>query len=148
MRKKAGMPGSEFEAVRHSLKAIVARYEGRGLAQNPADAQGDFTLVGPPTAERPRREVWFGGVQMRKKYVSFHLMPVYVFPDLLDDASTELKKRMQGKSCFNFTRMDQGLFHELSQLTDKGYHRFVEAGLIFRSVGSDEGMGSQPKSAT
>jgi hypothetical protein len=27
-------------------------------------------------------------------------MPVYAWPDLLEDASPELRKRMQGKSCF------------------------------------------------
>ncbi len=44
--------------------------------------------------------LWFGGVQVKKRYVSYHLMPVYVNPALLDDVSPELKKRMQGKSCF------------------------------------------------
>jgi hypothetical protein len=141
-------PRSEFEAVRHRLRSIVTKYEGRGLMRNPADGEGDFTLIGPPTDESRRREVWFGGVQTRKKYVSFHLMPVYVFPDLLDDASTELKKRMQGKSCFNFTRVDQDLFHELAQLTERGYRRFVETRLVLRSVGPGAGKGPEPKSVT
>ena len=39
---------------------------------------------------------FFGAVQTRKRYVSYHLMPVYAWPDLLADVSPELRKRMQG----------------------------------------------------
>jgi hypothetical protein len=31
--------------------------------------------------------LWFGGVQVKKRYVSYHLMPIYVNPALLDDVS-------------------------------------------------------------
>jgi len=74
--------------------------------------------------------VWFGAVQTRKSYVSYHLMAVYAFPDLLDGLSPELRKRMQGKSCFNFKAVDDKLFRELAKLTDKGYRRFKKEKLI------------------
>lgn len=55
---------------------------------------------------------------MRKKsQVAYHLMPVYVHPELLTDLSPELRRRMQGKSCFNFTKVDRDLFAELGALT-------------------------------
>jgi hypothetical protein len=38
--------------------------------------------------------------------------------------SPELKKRMQGKACFNFTAIDRELFAELSKLTQAGYDKF------------------------
>lgn len=44
----------------------------------------------------------FAAVQIKKSYVSFHLFPVYLDPALLDEISDALRKRMQGKSCFNF----------------------------------------------
>jgi len=44
----------------------------------------------------------FAAVQIKKSYVSFHLFPVYLDPALLDGMSDALRKRMQGKSCFNF----------------------------------------------
>ncbi len=50
-------------------------------------------------------------------------MPVYMYPALLDGASDELKRRMQGKSCFNFTSVDEALFDELAQLLEQGYQR-------------------------
>ena len=63
-------------------------------------------------------------VQIRKNYVSFHLMPIYAFPEMIEGMSAELKKRMQGKSCFNFTTIDLALRSELAALTKKGLARF------------------------
>jgi hypothetical protein len=120
---------AEFAAVQSRLKAIMEQYEGNTLGANP-NKPGDYALVGPPTESSQGKEVWFGAVQTRKNYVSYHLMPVYVFPDLLDRISPELRKRMQGKSCFNFKRLDEKLFRELARLTDKGYKRFKKAKLI------------------
>ena len=42
---------------------------------------------------------------------------------MLDDVSLELKQRMQGKSCFNFARVDEDLLAELTSLTARGYER-------------------------
>jgi hypothetical protein len=39
------------------------------------------------------RDVWFGAVRLGKAYVSYHLMPVYALPELLDGISPELKRR-------------------------------------------------------
>ena len=69
-------------------------------------------------------------VQIKKNYVAYHLMPVYVFPELLSGISPELGHRMQGKSCFNFKATDQTLFRELEQITAAGYQRYKEAGYI------------------
>ncbi len=44
----------------------------------------------------------FAAVQIKKSYVSLHLFAVYCDPALLTDISDALRKRMQGKSCFNF----------------------------------------------
>jgi len=76
------------------------------------------------------KPMYFGGVSIRKNYVSYHLMPVYTSPDLLDGISPDLSRRMQGKSCFNFKRVDQALFSELAVLTDRGYKRFEQDGWI------------------
>ena len=120
---------ADFPAVQTRLRQIVEPYNGRGL-QSKADAQ-NYLLTGPVTAASRGREVWFGGVQTKKNYVSFHLMPVYAFPELLQGISPALKKRMQGKSCFNFTQIDETLFAELADLAEKGYQRFKEEGLVF-----------------
>jgi hypothetical protein len=74
--------------------------------------------------------MFFGAVSIAKNYVSYYLMPVYTDPSLLDDVSPELKKHMQGKSCFNFKTIDTVLFKELKALTKKGYQSFVKGGWI------------------
>jgi len=66
----------------------------------------------------------FGGVRLGKNYVSFHLMSLYASPDLWRNTSPELKKRMQGKSCFNFKQVDKELFSELRALTKDGAAKF------------------------
>ena len=72
-----------------------------------------------PAATPKAKPKFFGAVQTKKSYVSYHLMPVYEDPDLLDGISDALRKKMQGKSCFNFTADDPMLFKELDALTKK-----------------------------
>jgi len=45
-----------------------------------------------------KKPMFFGAVQIKKSYVSYHLMPVYANPALLKGISPELKKCMQGKT--------------------------------------------------
>ena len=71
-----------------------------------------------------KKPLCFGAVRLGKNYVSFHLMSVYASPDLLKAMSPELKKRMQGKSCFNCKEVDEKLFQELDKLTKAGVARF------------------------
>jgi hypothetical protein len=77
-----------------------------------------------------RKPLWFGGVQIKKRYVSYHLMPVYVNPTLLEGISPDLKKRMQGKSCFNFTSSDALLFEELAALTEASFRDYQKKGYV------------------
>ena len=67
-------------------------------------------------------------VKVAKAYVSYHFMPVYMFPKLRESMSNKLKARMQGKSCFNFKLMDEPLFEELEVITAKGLAMSREAG--------------------
>ena len=87
--------------------------------------------------------LWFGGVQIRKNYVSYHLMPVYVNPALLADISPALKKRMQGKSCFNFASLDKPLFCELAALTEAGFNDYEKRGYL-QGAGAVPGAGPEP----
>lgn len=77
-----------------------------------------------------KKPLFFGAVKINKNYVSYHLMPVYVNPKLLDDVSESLRKHMQGKSCFNFKEIDEKLFKELGGLTIDGYNFYREEDYI------------------
>src|SRR5436190_4260544 len=67
------------------------------------------------------------GVRPGKRYVSFYLMPVYAFPELLSGTSVALRRRMPGKSCFNFSAVDEPLMAELERLTERSLTRYHEA---------------------
>ena len=68
-------------------------------------------------------------MKISKTYVSYHFMPVYMFPKLRDGLSKELRTRMQGKSCFNFKVADGALFKELEDLTAEGFAAARRAGV-------------------
>lgn len=90
------------------------------------DKPGDYYLVSR-TLVHNKRPVWFGGLSIKKNYVSVHVFPLYAFPELLDTLSPELKKRMQGKACFNFKTMpEKATLAELTALSDTGVKWFAE----------------------
>lgn len=62
-------------------------------------------------------------MRIKARYVSYHLTPVYTWPDLQDGMSPGLRTRMQGKSCFDFARVDEELIAELDALTAAGAAR-------------------------
>ena len=109
-----------FAPVFERLRGILEPY-GRRMHVT-ADAEGSYGVDMAPESER-NPTTWFAGVRLGKAYVSYYLMPIYVEPALLEDVSPELKRRMQGKSCFNFTSVDDALFDELEALTQRGYQR-------------------------
>jgi hypothetical protein len=92
------------------------------------DTPENFYLDSP--VQQKKKNVFFGAVQTRKNYVSYHLMPVYIFPELLEDVSEGLKQRLQGKSCFNFTAVDEPLLDELARLTQRGFERYKQENLV------------------
>ena len=117
----------DFQTVFDKLKSILAGFEGDLILTT--DEPGNYYL-NTPFSEKYKKELFFGAAQIKKSYVSYHLMPVYMFPDLLDDVSPGLKKRMQGKSCFNFTHVDEMLFQELAGLTERSHTRYKEEGFL------------------
>lgn len=122
------MAGKEsFEKIFARLRDIMLPY-GR-ILDCTSDAAGDY-YVNTAHIMKNKKPLFFGAVQIRKNYVSYHLMPVYVFPELLDDVSPALRKRMQGKSCFNFKADDKKLFEELAQLTQAGFEQYKAGGYV------------------
>lgn len=118
---------SHLNLVFTELKSILAPYAARLDAKK--DGASELYLD-TRHIQKNRKPLFFGAVQMKKSFVSFHLMPVYTHPELLDGLSPALKKRMQGKSCFNFTEVDPPLFDELAALTRAGYARYQAQGYV------------------
>ena len=85
---------------------------------NVAKDEADNVVLKAPWNEPGKKDLaWFGAVQLKKNYVSCHLMPLYNLPALRERLSPDLLKRMQGKSCFNFKKIEPELFDALERLT-------------------------------
>jgi hypothetical protein len=54
------------------------------------------------------------------------MIPVYANAALRDALSPSLRKRMQGKSCFNFTTIEPAHLEELARVTKKGFTGFIK----------------------
>ena len=128
-RKKSAPAKSrkDFPAVFVALKKILTPYEKRlSVVRYKPEFYYLETLL-PCYKGKP---VLFSAVRLGKNYVSYYLMPVYMTPDLQKRISPELRKRMQGKSCFNFTEIDPILFRELTALTAAGFKGFRAMKLV------------------
>jgi hypothetical protein len=122
---------SEFDPVFAALRTILKK-QGRSLSVAD-DTPTRYCLeapIGPATlqawggkAKRPTIPVAWA--EIGKSYVSFHLMALGAAPDVM---STPLKARLQGKTCFNFSKVDPALFEELETLTAKSIAAFRKAG--------------------
>ena len=119
MPKPAG-----FEATFKTLRALLKPYERHFTVI--VDKPDAYYLSTKTSKTVSGAVIWFGGVQIKKNYVSFHLMPVYANPALLKGMSPSLLKRMQGKSCFNFTAIEPAHVKELTALAKKGTADFIK----------------------
>ena len=117
----------DFPAVFDQLKTILKPYEPRLSVT--IDSSEGYSLDAPKPGLN-KKPMFFGAAVIKKNYVSFHLMPVYVHPELLESLSDQVRKRMQGKSCFNFKALDEHTLVELRQLTERGFDAFRKDGLV------------------
>jgi hypothetical protein len=121
------MSSDRFSAVFVQLRGVLQPYEQHVSCK--ASTPDSYYLE--ITGGDPKKPLFFGAVQRKKSYVSFHLFPVYMFPELLDDVSPGLRARMQGKSCFNFRMpLEDALHDELRTLTERGFEKFRAEKLI------------------
>ncbi len=103
------------------LREILEPLRSRLVATN--DGPDGIVLEAPGLEGKPLGYV--AGIRRNKRYVSFHFMPVYASPQLMTSMSPALRRRMQGKSCFNFTTVDEPLFEELAELTKAGLESYL-----------------------
>lgn len=136
----------DFVKTFEELRAILQPYASKLKVVHDNEKVYYLETKQPKYRGKP---VCFGAVRLGKQYVSFYLMAVYsaaacVTPakgsteekivgatsKLSKSMSPELKKRMQGKSCFNFKQPDPVLFKELAGLTKQGFQGYNKLGWI------------------
>lgn len=127
------MAGADFAAVHAELRERMLRAAEGCIVVT--DAPGALVLHADiPNPLKPKERMWFGAVQVKKNYVSYHLMPVYSHRSLRERISPELARRMQGKSCFNFKTTDPALFDELEALTAEGARLYRQPLVVERGA--------------
>ena len=100
-----------------ALRLLLESHLGYLAVQT--DKPGNYHLEAPSILHR-KKPLYFAGVRTGKNYVSFHLLYMYYNPAAKKALSPALKKRMQGKACFNFTAVDEDCFAELGRLITDG----------------------------
>src|ERR1700682_4497334 len=119
---------SDFPAVFAALKPILSKYSKRLVVK--ADKPTEYTLLtksASPFHQHKGQPMYFGSVRLGKAYVSFHPMPLYMCPVLTEAIPPALKKRMQGKTCFNFKAdPEPELIAALKRLTEAGVKLWAE----------------------
>ncbi len=118
---------TDFAAIFWQLKPVLAKYAR--LLSVKADTPREYTLVTKSPSPFPQHKgqpLYFGSVRLGKAYVSLHLMPLYMCPELTKAISPALKKRMQGKTCFNFkNEPDPALMADLKRLTEASIEQWA-----------------------
>ena len=118
----------DFGPIFDRIRARFKTHESRCVLL--VDEPGRYFLATHEVRAKDGYRTHFGGVEIKKNYVSAHIMPVYAHPELLDGISADLRKRMQGKSCFNFKKLDEPLLAELGDLIGRGAARFEADGRL------------------
>jgi len=110
---------TDFAAIFQALKTIPGEHADRLIVK--ANTPVSYILVTKAASPFPQHKghsMYFAEVRLGKAYVSYHLMPLYMSPELAPEITPGLKKRMQGKTCFNFkTIPDRVLLEDLKSLT-------------------------------
>ena len=114
-------PQPDLDGVERRLRQILEPIRSRLVATK--DGPDGLILEMPEFQGKPWGYV--AGIRRGKRYVSYYLMSVYASPELAASMSPELRRRMQGKSCFNFTAVDEPLFEELARLTEASFEPFL-----------------------
>jgi hypothetical protein len=118
----------DFEQAFLPLRAVLEKRAG--LLAVKVNTAAEYTLhtrVASPFPQHDGQTMFFGSARLGKAYASFHLMPLYMCEKLTSTISPALRKRMQGKTCFNFkARPEPELLAELEKLTEAGIKLWSE----------------------
>lgn len=77
-------PQTDVPIVFEHLKNILEPFAPKLTVTS--ETTSAYSLDGP-YSEKWKKELFFGSAQLKKNYVSFYLMPVYMYPDLLEGIS-------------------------------------------------------------
>jgi len=118
---------SDAAVIFAALKPVFSKVSNRLVLRTATETLYSFSSKCPsPFPQHKGHPMDFGSIRLTKSYVSVHLMPIYMAPELTRTISPALKKHMQGKSCFNFkSTPEPPLIAELQSLASAGLKQWI-----------------------
>lgn len=106
-------------ALEAELKALLVPYEDVLVAEE---------LYGIEVLHRPGSKMhdWFAGVRPGKDSAKLMLLPMKTHPELREDLSAALRKRLTGDALFTLKPGDEALLDELTGLVARAFDAYVE----------------------
>ena len=110
---------ADLDAVEARIWTLLDRYR---------DELEDATIYGVPSLRWPGSGAhdYFAAVKRSANKVSLYAIAVDTWPESLDGASDELKRRRTGKATFSFPTLDVELAHELDSFLARLYQPYRE----------------------
>lgn len=124
--RRPAAPPVDTRGIFAALKDLLVKHARHLVIVHDAPDQYYLNTRKPAPDGKP---MFFGEVKVNRNNVAYHLMPLSVDPALAAMVSPALRRRMQGKSCFNFTEPDPVALEELDRLTRAGMASFERKGL-------------------
>jgi len=109
------------------LRKVMAAYEK--LLTCTGDNENSYELYTTHIMKN-KKPLFFGGVKINKNFVSYHLMGLYVFPEMVEQIDPKLRALLKGKSCFNVKRLDEHLLDQLERITQRCLERYQSQGYV------------------
>jgi len=113
------------------IKPLLKAYQPRLKSKVDDDTHFDLWTTKEAVIQgRKFPEVYFAAVMLNKSYVSLHYMPIYAEPESKKYLKPELLSKLNGKSCFNFKKIDSVLLEQIKETLDRGFKEYQKRGWV------------------
>jgi hypothetical protein len=125
------MHTDDLQQMFDTLRPLLARYQPPLVSKHDDLRYLDLWSSKDLVIEgRQRKEVFFAGLIIQKRFVGFYFMPVYSDVEIKDFFQPELLRRLKGKSCFHINKLDAGLLSQIDTALQMGYALYQRKGWI------------------
>ena len=124
------------QAIFNKLKAAMLQYSPPMVVPKKNLGRADaFELIGNTPVPYGSKKVivpgmFFVSIVNGKSMVSFHFFPIYMNKEAFKDLAPLTMKCLKGKSCFNFTKVEQVNEKEIAALLKKGVAVWKKLGYV------------------
>ncbi len=128
--KGAGMD-NDLKKIFLALKELMKKYHPPLVAR--IDDASHYDLWSTKDVEivgKKRDGLYFAGLIIQSKYVSFYYMPVYVDAGVKKVLKKELLAMLKGNACFHVKKWDKSIAGQGREVLDLGYKCYKKNGWV------------------